>query len=54
MNYMKIGSNTTVVKALKNLEEYGLLIRKKGKTGQPDKVYIKEAEPKKSIKYLKI
>ena len=46
MKYMKIGSNTTVIKALKNLESHGLLIRKKGKANQPDKVYIKEVEIK--------
>ena len=46
MNYMKIGSKHTVVNGLKHLEEYGLIVRKKGRQGQPDKVYIKEVEVK--------
>ena len=54
MNYVGISSTATAVKALKNLEEHGLLIRKKGGMGQPDKVYIKEVEsekPKKTTAY---
>lgn len=46
MNYMGISSTATAVKALKNLEEFGLLVRKKGEIGKPDKVYIKEPEVK--------
>ena len=46
MNYMKIGSKHTVVNGLKHLEEHGLIVRKKGRQGQPDKVYIKEVEVK--------
>lgn len=54
MDYVGISSTATAVKALKNLEEHGLLIRKKGGMGQPDRVYIKEVEsktPKKTTAY---
>ena len=54
MNYVGISSTATAVKALKNLEEHGLLIRKKGEFGKPDKVYVKEVEsktPKKTTAY---
>ena len=50
MNYVGISSTATAVKALKNLEEYGLLIRQKGEFGKPDKVYVKEVESKKPKK----
>ena len=50
MDYVGISSTATAVKALKNLEEHGLLIRKKGGMGQPDKVYIKEVESKRTKK----
>lgn len=50
MNYVGISSTATAVKALKNLEEHGLLIRQKGEFGKPDKVYVKEVESKKPKK----
>lgn len=53
MSYVGIGSNATVVNALKHLEELGLITRRKGKTGQPDKIYVNEPEPaqKLELKY---
>ena len=54
MNYVGISSNKTVVNGLKHLEELGLITRKKGKTGQPDKVYVHEVEPAKKKEQRKI
>jgi len=47
MSYVGISSNATVIKCLKNLESLGLITRKKGRIGQPDKVYLHEVEPAK-------
>ena len=41
--YVRI-SKQTVINGLKHLEEYGLIVRKKGRQGQPDKIYIHETE----------
>ncbi|MBQ6906985.1 MAG: replication initiator protein A [Clostridia bacterium] len=47
MSYVGISSTATAVKCLKNLESLGLITRKKGRIGQPDKVYLHEVEPAK-------
>ena len=44
MDYVGISSNKTVVNGLKHLEELGLITRKKGMTGEPDKIYVHEPE----------
>lgn len=51
MDYIRL-SKPTVVNSLQNLENLGLITRKKGKIGQPDKVYVHKVEPaeKKELK----
>ena len=46
MNYINL-SKPTVVNGLQKLEALGLITRKKGRIGQPDKVYLHEVEPAK-------
>lgn len=53
MSYVGIASKPTATNGLKHLEELGLITRRKGKTGQPDKIYVNEPEPaqKLELKY---
>jgi len=40
MSYVRL-SNKTVVNGLQKLEALGLITRKKGEIGEPDKIYVK-------------
>lgn len=53
MSYVGISSNKTVVNALNNLEDIGLVTRKRCTPGQPNKIYVNEPEPaqKLELKY---
>lgn len=44
MSYVGISSTATAVKCLKNLESLGLITRKKGGIGEPDKIYVHEPQ----------
>ena len=44
MSYVGIASNKTVVNGLQKLEALGLITRKKGEIGEPDKIYVHEPQ----------